>query len=1175
MAFDYTDDQKKVIYLRDCNILVSAAAGSGKTAVLTERIIQRICDEKHPVQIDRMLIVTFTNAAAAEMRERIGIALRKKLNSEPGNAHLRRQLTLLNNARITTIDSFCLYLLRNHFHEICLDPGFRIADEGEVKLLKEEVLTDYLEDKFDEGDPDFLDLTERYAGNGKDGDLKSFIINLYHFCQSHPFPEEFLQQCAAELLEENGGFHEGYKSFLDAYEADMLEECCKATTEAIALCRLPGGPVYYEEAFKDDLDFYHRLKEATGHEEKCALYAAHEFMAFSRKKVQDLDEEIKKRVADVRNKKTKKIIEELKKNFYYAPFSVIAEDNRNAGKGVATLLNAVTEFARRYDAKKREKNIIDFSDMEHLALRILLKKEGDAYVPGEVALGYRDYFEEIMVDEYQDSNQVQELLIESISKQTEDFGNRFMVGDVKQSIYRFRLARPEIFMDKYTAFDSKEGKNRRVNLSQNFRSRAMVLDGINAVFEEIMMPAVGKIAYDADARLYYGANYPENDADNRTEILLYNKEEFRQEHLEDIEAEAMIIAARIKELYGNFPVKDKETEENRPARYSDMVILLKAAAGVDDVLKKVLEEQGIPTYVSSGRGYFAAPEIQTILNFLAVLNNPRQDIPLLGVMHSKFGNFTEEEIAKIRLINNKSGRLFDSMTVYGEKGGDSVLKNKTVEFLAQIKYWRDKAVYITVYELLEAVLQETGYLHYCMALPGGEQRRANLLVLLQKAKAFGSSGYSGLFDFIRYIELMKEKEIDFGEANILDKNANVVQIMTIHKSKGLEFPICFVANFSKQFNAKETSAPILMDAELGMGADAFDLKLRCKRHSLRRNVIATKIKNDSRGEDLRVLYVAMTRAKEKLILVGSGSLENIKMDQISAYDVLKAKSYMDMVLPIASRRDDLFEIRTYGMEDISINKAAEHVESEMLKESLARVPGKAIWEPYQYPHTTWEGLYTKTTVTELKKAAYTEEEGSKELYEAHSEEAYVPGFIREDDVSVEGTRRGSAYHRIMELMDFTIALKEGNIEEDIRKIRENAVASHRIAATEDALVRNDKVEAFMKTDLARRMGLAQQHNCLHKEQPFMLGIGANKVKPDFPEEEIVLIQGVIDAYFEEEDGLVLMDYKTDRVEAGEELVSRYSVQLMYYAEALERLTHKKVKEKLIYSFALHEVIKVE
>lgn len=1174
MAVTYTTDQQKVIDLRDCNILVSAAAGSGKTAVLTERILQRVCDAQNPVQIDRMLIVTFTNAAAAEMRERIGNAMRKRLEEEPGNKHLRRQITLLNNAQITTIDSFCLYLLRNHFHEIQLDPGFRVADEGEIKLLKAEVLQDCLESKYEEGKEEFLDLIEKYAGNGNESNLEELILRLYTFSQSQPFPDAYLKAAIDTLEAEGGELSTDCMSYLQEYEDNLLSECISYTNEAVRICRLDGGPCFYEEALKSDSEYYERLMQAKTLSERGALYAGHKYTTLSRKTPEYLIEEYQAEVKNLRES-CKKIIQDIRKRFYYAPMEVICQDNENANRTLAALLRLTREFSDAFEQEKRRKNMIDFSDMEHLALRILFDKKGDAYVPGEVALSYRDYFEEIMVDEYQDSNQVQELLLESISRQTEAFGNRFMVGDVKQSIYRFRLARPEIFMEKYASYDAEKGKNRRVDLSMNFRSRSEVLDSVNAVFEKLMTPAVGKVAYDEAARLYPGAKYPE--ASNcESEILLYDRKAFEEEDLSYVEAEGHLIAERIRGLCREFKVTDKKTGQLRPAKYSDMVILLRTAAGVDDVLKKVLEEEGIPTYISSGKGYFAAPEIRTVLNYITIINNPRQDIPLLGVLHSFMGGFAEDEIARIRIMNHKEGRLYDSLVYYSEYGKEEYLRSKTAAFLSKVNAWRQKASYVSVHELLEDIMDETGLLQYCMAMPGGTQRRANLLVLLQKAKAFEHSGYSGLFDFIRYIELMKEKDVDFGEANVLDEASDVVRIMTIHKSKGLEFPVCFVAGFSKQFNIRETADAVLADADLGPGSDCIDLQLRCKRKSLRKNIIAVKQKLDGRGEDLRVLYVALTRAKEKLILVGHGDASVIKCYGYGVHGLLKAKSFMELVMPIAAEREDLFEIRSYTPEDMLLRAVTEKTEAEVLRRGLANTVAVKVWEPYVYPHASLEGLYTKTTVSELKKAAYLEEEEHcNELYKEEEIVPYVPDFIAHADKEAGGARRGSAYHRVMELMDFRLALHKDTMEAAIVALRKQAVEALRISASDDALVSDEKVLRFMNTELAYRMATAAENGKLYKEQPFMMGVCADTVSADFPAEEDILVQGVIDAYFEEDGELVLMDYKTDRVSEAEELVKRYKTQLDYYAKALEKLTHKRVKEKLIYSFALHRVINAE
>ncbi len=1173
MSVTYTEHQQKVIDLRDCNILVSAAAGSGKTAVLTERIVQRVCDADNPVAIDHMLIVTFTNAAAAEMRERIGIALRKRLEEEPDNTYLRKQITLLNNAQITTIDSFCLYLLRNHFHEIGLDPGFRIGDEGEVKLLKKEAVQELLENCYEGGEDIFYDLIEKYAGDGKDDKLQELILQIYEFASSHPFIPDYLEDMIVKLKTEEG-FWEECGAFLKEYERDELEACCDLNQKAYALCMESGGPIQYKEAIEDDKRFLEELLKAGDYDRKCRLYQTHTFAVLSRKKNPEGIPEIQAEVKELRDN-MKEIVTELKERFFFGQADIILGENREGQNTLAELLKLVLQFDVLYERKKREKNIIDFSDMEHLALRILLHKEDGTYVPSEVALQYREHFAEIMVDEYQDSNAVQELLLDSISKQTENSGNRFMVGDVKQSIYRFRLARPEIFMEKYASFDEDMGKNRKINLSKNFRSRREVIDSVNAVFEKRMIPQVGNVAYDKDAYLYYGADFTGGGAEYKTEMMLYDKAEFKEENVSDTEAEALLIAKRIHRLCKELKITDKKSKEIRNAKFSDVVILLRAAQGVDHVIKKVLEEQGIPAYINSGKGYFEAPEIQTVINFLAIINNPRQDIPLLGVMHSAIGGFGEEEIARIRICNNKKKRLYDSLTEYIESGSNAALRQKTESFLEELAKWREKAQGLSAYHLLEEWLETSGYMNYCRALPGGEQRYANLSVLLQKAKAFENGGYSGTFDFVRYIEMMKEREVDFGEANILDENANVVRIMTIHKSKGLEFPICFVAGFSKQFSIRETSAPILADGILGMGSDYIDLKLRCKRKTLRKNIIAMKQKKDGRGEDLRVLYVALTRAKEKLILVGHKKSGEQSTLPDGVYGLLKARSYMDMVLPVAKEHPEYFELCSFKTTDVSQENRVEAIEASVLKAMLFEAEGSRIWEAYRYPHKSLEGLYTKTTVSELKKNAYIEEEeASKEWYAEPEMVPYIPSFIAKKEEAANGARRGTAYHRIMELLDFA-KICDGDKREEIRTLRKLAVEGLRIPASEDKLVEEDKIVQFVETKLAKRMASAQKKNLLKREQPFVIGVSAHMVSEEFPEEEDVLIQGVIDAYFEEDDELVLLDYKTDYVTEAEELVKRYRTQLVYYAQALERLTHKRVKEKLIYSFALHKVITVE
>lgn len=1192
MKVQYTPSQKQVIDLRSCNLLVSAAAGSGKTAVLTQRIIERVCDGKNPVSIDRILIVTFTKAAAAEMRERIAAALHAKIKENPSDAHLKKQMMLLNHAQITTIDSFCLYLLRNHFHSIYLDPSFRIADENEMKLLKEDVLEELMDDYIREAKEIFISFTEQFTNGWNLTPAKERILQVYEFSQSHPFPADWLQSCRDEIANRSKEslYETEWMRFLETYECNVYQECVGLLGEALTICALPDGPAQYREALEEDLTFCRELAETKEYAKRSAMLGAYSFTRLSTKRNPDASEENKEGVKAIREN-VKELLGEVQRILYFADETTIQSDYLVSGETLQFLLGTVLDFTMRLEQKKKEKNLIDFTDMEHKALQILLQKEGDDYVPSEVAVSYQEFFEEIMVDEYQDSNAVQELLLQSISRQSSEFGNRFMVGDVKQSIYRFRLAKPEIFMEKYRRFDKEKGVDRRIDLSMNFRSRKEVVDSVNAVFEKLMIKEVGGITYDGDARLYCGASYPPCGQDNKAEVWLYDRKKLRTAIREGIlprcdgtEFEARMIAGRIRELHGNFLVTDKETKELRPARYSDIVILLRVANGVDEVYKKILTQENIPTYITSRAGYFQTPEIHLLLDYLSLVNNPRQDIPLLSVLHSHIGGFREEEIASIRMAGNRDELLYDSVVRYAEKevtdmsreerDKHALLIQKVRDFLAQLEHFRNESQCVGVYSLLEEILEELSYENHVSLLPGGEQRRANVRMLLQKAKSFETGTYSGLFQFVRYIESMKENAMDFGEANILSDDADVVRIMTIHKSKGLEFPICIVAGMSKQFRRTDYTDDILCDETYGVACNYFDQASRCKRTTIYKNAIGVKKKADARGEDIRILYVALTRAKEKLILSGAVNDMEKEASRVTfrQSDLLKAGSFMSLCMPLAMARTDVFEIRECLPEEVVSEHVQDHVQKLLKKELLQKTIPKKSFVSFEYPHTGMEGLYTKTTVSELKKAAYLEsQESVAQLYPEQEETAYIPDFVSPKEVN-GGARRGTAYHRVMELLRLAPLLPESERETDYDKQVKEMIRSGRIPAEEAQLVKKEKILKFCDTTLAVRLANAQREGTLRKEQPFVMGIPANLLQEAFPQEETVLIQGVIDAYFEEEGELVVLDYKTDRVDSAEELVRRYAAQLEHYAHALEKLTHKKVKEKLIYSFALDKVI---
>ncbi len=1255
MGVSFTPDQQRVIDTRNSNILVSAAAGSGKTAVLVERIIQKICDTTHPVDIDRLLIVTFTSAAAAQMRERISKAVSKKLEEQPENEHLQKQSALIHNAQITTIDSFCLFVIRNNFNEIGLDPGFRVADEGEIKLLEGDVLNDLLEDYHAEGREDFLRFVESYSTGGNEKRIEEAILRLYHFSISYPFPEEWLearktdyQLDSIEELPKKAWFQGALR-----YMETVLSECAERINRGLEIASGIGGPEQYRENLIADLELIEQLRSTTDYQKLYDLFTYSSFTRLSTKK-SDCDPALKEVVKAIRQE-VKDAITDLKKFlFLISPEDTFADMKQCEGV-VNELVSLTLAYKERLDAAKRDKNIVDFSDMEHFALQILLEKdEAGNLVQRETALAFQDYFDEIMIDEYQDSNEVQELLLKSISGEDKGRYNRFMVGDVKQSIYKFRLARPEIFMEKYDTYENSiTAKDKvRIDLSMNFRSRREVTDATNFICGQIMKKQVGNVEYDEKAALYVGASYAEPQEENlyQTELLIATEisEEESSQALSEKEKEAFIVADRIRELVGHFPVTDSQTGELRPARYSDIVILFRATAGWDEDFRRILAERGIPVHITSKTGYFQTLEIQGIVNFLKVLNNPLQDIPFFGVMKLPFFDFSEEEIVSIRCFatdylkqqeqeEKQKLFLYEQVKLYVEQNSvqnqntdnvqltiDSMsaekgtgLAEKAKHLLEEIARYRARVTYTPIKELIQQLIRETGYASYIGAMPGGEQRYANIELLLERAGAFEKTSFYGLFHFIRYLETMQEKEVDFGEANILDENADVVRVMTIHKSKGLEFPICFVCGLSKQFNLMDTRQAILMDVELGIGVDCIDPEMRVKRKTLRKNIVAQRMKEDTRGEDLRVLYVALTRAKEKLILTayeenmekklkGNMYLTFEEQEKLPYSVMMSANSYFDLILATLMRHPGMKEIlEGYGFEyehhslpyqeipikvvckdvnGISASEVKELGRSAILEEALEETSESIDVElaqklqqrlAFQYPHTYLEGLMVKTTVSELKKEAYEEAlEPVAELF-SQEREPYIPAFMREEE-TVLGTQYGTAVHKTMELFSFSEEYAEdGDYVNQIRTEIESWITQGRVTQQDISCVSPYKIADFLKSSLAKQMIQAKKRNGLFKEQPFVLGISADKLNPKFPQEETVLIQGVIDAFYYDENGdIVLLDYKTDKVEKAEELVARYKAQLDYYQEALEQITGKKVVKRYIYSFKLNEEIEV-
>ena len=1222
MGVKWTEEQQQVIDLRDHNILVSAAAGSGKTAVLVERIIARLTRDANPVDVDHMLIVTYTEAAAAEMKERIGAAIEKELEEDPSSEHLKRQSALIHTAKITTIHSFCLSVIREYFHTIDLDPGFRIAEEGELKLLKQDVMKELLEAKYEEGNEDFLRFVETFATGREDLQVEEIISRLYEFAGSYPDPEEWLDDCA-RMYEESGEkaiYIEKVMEYIRRTVADMQMLMEKADQ----ICMEPDGPYMYGEMLEADQKVLRKLFAAKSYEEMYeALKEKPAWKTLSRKKDDAVDPTKREQVRAYRDT-WKKLIDDIRNNYFFQPPSEMEADRKICIPVMHELVSLVKEYQRVLAAKKAEKNLIDFRDMEQFALQILTRKENGKRVPSEVAKEYQNTFEEVMIDEYQDSNLIQEAILTSVSRISRGENNLFMVGDVKQSIYRFRLSRPELFMEKFNTYSLTDGGNRRIDLHKNFRSRAEVLDAVNFIFRQIMTEELGRITYDENAALYVGASYPESEK-NETEILLLDTKSEEEDTGLSVrsgsqtakELEVRLIAQRIGELMESQQIVDKETGMLRPVRYQDIVILTRSPAGWTDTVTRILQEEGLPVLAESADGYFETLEIGWMMDYLRVLDNFRQDIPLVAVLKSPFGRMTNEELAQIRELNTEVPFYQNVLeTADPEKKTDlpaGILK-KVRDVFGWLFYFRERIPYTAIHDLLWEIMKKTGYRDYIAAMPGGKGRRANLDMLITRAKAFEATSYKGLYHFVRYIDQLKKYNVDFGEAGLYDEQTDAVRLMSIHKSKGLEFPVVIVAGMGKRFNMQDARSAVAFHAGMGVGLDAVNLEYRTKIPSIIKKVIQKEEALESLGEELRVLYVALTRAKEKLIITGTLSnpedkisdgrvFQGNKRKELSFLQLSHAVTYWDFILPAVLRTEgEPLKLQILHVEDVVKESIEEEEKSGISRAVLENWDVNEIYEPklhdmmkeqfeFIYPYEKSSMRKLKFTVTELKKRAYEigldggEEEREEEgelLQEEPEVVPMIPQFLQEDEV-LAGAARGTAYHRVMELLDmkgmpeFTedTAGEKENWKKYFMDWLDDQVRRGRIEEDAARCICWEDILQFAKSGIGRRLREADGKQRLWREQPFVLGIDARELYPEEEDGELILVQGIIDAYFEEPDGLVVLDYKTDKIRRKEELAERYQEQLRYYAKALEQMTGKKVKEKIIYSFTLKEGIYIK
>jgi ATP-dependent helicase/nuclease subunit A len=1264
----WTKEQQSAIDTRHCNLLVAAAAGSGKTAVLVERIIKIITDLDSPVDIDRLLVVTFTNAAAAEMRERIGDAISKELDKTPDSKVLQKQLTLLNRSNITTMHSFCLDVIRNNFHHIDLDPNFRIADATEALLLRQELLQELLEDKYEEGSEDFIALVESFGGARDDSPIVDIIGNLYNFSMSGPWPEKWLREKAEEFnIGEDFEIENSPwgKLLKESIELELLGIKNKLN-KALEICEDASGLGPYGETIKIDLNLINSLLQAAN-ENFNALYGGFsnlEYASLGRLK-KDADKNAQEEVKKIRDE-IKKKVNEIKDDI----FGISPEDAIDSLKAMYPIMRAlselVIEFDRIYKEKKRERGMLDFNDLEHLCLKILTEADDEGHIhPSPVAIALREKFEEVLVDEYQDSNNVQETIINMVSRKFTDNPNVFMVGDVKQSIYRFRQAKPELFLEKYNTYSEEEGSgSRKIMLYKNFRSRQEVISSVNYIFKQLMSETVGELDYTEKEALNLGAEFRKLEEENAliggaTELHIIDrsgevgeeKEEdssevsdkvistemdmLDKEELDSIQIEARLVARRIKELMSaanrySFKVYDKDLKDYRNIRYKDIVILMRATANWAPTFMEELGSDGIPVYADAGTGYFQTVEIRTIMALLQIIDNPMQDVPMLSVLRSPIFSFTPEELTDIRVIE-KEKYFYENIKTLVEADDEIAMsadgrryifeesiKEKAQYFIESLSKWRERAIHMPIDEFIWYLYMDTSYYGYVGAMPGGIQRQANLRILFQRARQYEQTSFSGLFNFINFINRLRSSSGDMGSAKILGENEDVVRIMSIHKSKGLEFPIVILAGCGKQFNLMDLNKKILFHEDMGYGPDFVDYKRRISYATIKKHAIKKKFRLESLSEEMRILYVAFTRAKEKLIITGSvANLEKAAtkwcygasqgVDRVDPQEVMKGRTYLDWICMALAKHKNGEAIRKVSNSDINITMDDESSmwevkllnKTEVIKDRIL----KAVEEEFtlkelfidknitsefdeeikrrldfEYEYILASKIPANVSVSELKRAALDDDNEQNVASMYRTQYVSKPTFLQEEK-GLSSAERGTAVHNVMQRLDLHRVSTKEEIEEQITYM----IAKEFITEEQAEAVKAYRILRFFNSELGHRMLKAYNTTGkVNRELAFYIDIPSTFVRKDLPEEkyrdEMVRLQGVIDCYFEEEDGnIVLLDYKTDYV--GEEITSedikqRYEVQIKYYSDTLEKITEKRINEKYLYLFYNGDILEM-
>lgn len=1238
---NWTKGQAEAIYTDGSDMLVAAAAGSGKTAVLVERIIQKLINKENPVDIDKLLVVTFTNAAAQEMRNRVGLALEQALAEDSSSNHLKKQLSLLQRASISTLHSFCLDVIRQYAYLLDIDPAFRIANEMEIDLIKQEVIDDLFETWYGaeaEEQQGFFSVVDRFSSDRSDVEVERLILDLYTFAMQNPWPERWLDQLV-ETYEVPEDWDEAQLDWLTIIKQEIVNQLEAVKQEIELAHRLTlevDGPSQYTEAIEaDQVNLTEAFRYIDSWNDLQAFMSASSFVTLSRKKT-DCDAEKKDKVKSLRDS-YKKRWNGMKDGWFTRNLTSHIEDMREFAPIIKQLTVLVKEFKVRFSEQKKEKAIVDFSDFEHFCLQLLVDESSTLNnpKPSNVAYHFQNQFSELLVDEYQDTNLVQETILTLISDQIGP-GNMFMVGDVKQSIYRFRHAEPTLFIEKYKRYAQEGNTGKRIDLSSNFRSREHVLIGANYIFRQILDETLGEINYDANAELIYGNKmydsydftepYPElliidREAEEEKEDISEQEENYQD--LEKAQLEARAYAEKIKTWIGKkegvppLQVFDKATQGQRDLQYRDVVILMRSMPWAPTIVDE-LKKQGIPVYAELSTGYFEAIEVKVMISLLKVIDNPRQDIPLAAVLKSPIVGLNEDDLASIRLAD-KYHSFYDALRKFKQQStSDAAIK--VGHFLTLLNQFRMASRQGALSDLIWSIYRETGYYDFVGGMPGGRQRQANLRALYDRARGYETTSFRGLFRFLRFIERMEERGDDLGSARALSEQEDVVRIMTIHKSKGLEFPVVILGAMDKQFNLMDLKQKYLLHKDLGFASKYIDPVKRITYPTLFYHALTQEKLRELLAEEMRVLYVALTRAKEKLVMVGNVASFEKKQQKwqkiidhsewvLPAHFRSDSRSYLDWVGPALLRHRDNAVLRVEDVDGAGLHE----VKNDPSKWQVSIVHGSSLtnleettaetnlhlrenienWQPvpvkdealdkavadrlsYQYPFTEAAKSRAKQSVTEIKR--------QRELKDDYSSDQLVQSFkapivkrpnFMQKKKTITSAERGTAMHTVMQHLPMKKPLQRLEIAEHLEVLIEKEV----ITKQEAEIIDVKAIEQFYMTDIAATMMNSAD---FYREVPFSLALPASKVYATWASEteENVLIQGVIDCLIPKDDGWIILDYKTDAIneedsdKIKEKLVKRYETQMELYRYAIEQIWKQPVKETYLYFFSKELLVEV-